>query len=1145
MLQFILGSPGSGKSHFLYQRIIDESIRHPEQNFLILVPEQFSLAAQAELVREHPRGGVLNIDVLSLNRLAYRIFDETGTSRHELLEESGKSIVLRRISLENKKEMPYLSRQLTRPGSIAAVKSVLSELMQYNVTEEKLLATVPSATPELQQKLTDIASLLTEYKEYCRAHFMNAEEVPLYLAQKIPASSFLRNCTVALDGFTGFTPSQLPVIRELLLTAKNVYITAVTDRSCMRPDVDRPELFRMTSTMIRQVTRLAEEHHVPAKEPVFLENGPEGRLAASPALTHLEAHVFRSPGKRSADFRGILLQSRENPAEEVRAAARMIRKRIRQDGLRFRDIALISGDLPLYGDLVRRIFPEYDIPFFIDEKRTLLTHPYTEFLRAALQLFTEGWSADAMFRLLRTGLTDLPSEGIDELENYVLACGIRSKKRWCEPWRGDYQGFDNTRLPAVNTLRESAASLLAPMHEAFTGKDATAKEKTKVLYEMSAACHVQEKLKAEEDALRERGEMALSLEYAQIYGIVMRLFDKMADILGDYTLSAKDYRALFEAALSETRIGITPPTGDQVMVGDVERSRLTNIRSLLFLGANDGLIPHPPAENAILTEADKTALMDCGIELAPLPEDDFLRQRFYLYLALTKPSETLTVSYARTDMNGAAQKPSFLVREVSRLFSGLSVTHEQEEAPDDIETPADGLHKMPSLFVKPLSPNEKQAYFELYRTLLLYDPDDLRIRMIPEAAGLTAHPEQLDEKTALSLYGRTLRNSVTRLEQFAACAFRHFASFGLRLRERQVFSYSGIDRGNILHKALEDYAGEIRKSGRLWQEVPVEERDALADRCLENTAAVYNGRLLHDTASSEYEIVRLKRMMRRTVQILTEQLSRGDFVPSGFEVQFRETEELPLSGFDPSGTVSMVLNGKIDRIDICETDGAVLVKIIDYKSGVMKYDLFRIYEGLQLQLLTYLDAALTLVRKSTGRAVRPAGIFYYSIDDPVVKADPAAPAEEKEEAILSALMPSGIVSGEGDVLPHLDKGLGRDYAKSSVIPVSLNKNGSVSSSSPVVPEEDFAYLRSFARKKAAAIACSILKGEASVAPYRDGNKTACDLCPFISVCGLDRRIPGSGYRDLERIPDDELMSLIASYGKEENDVLDKGSADRH
>ncbi|MBE5997382.1 MAG: helicase-exonuclease AddAB subunit AddB, partial [Lachnospiraceae bacterium] len=613
-LQFILGTPGSGKSRCLFQRIIEESMAHPEQNFLVIVPEQFSMQTQRELVRLHPRGGILNIDVLSLNRLAYRIFDETGADTRELLEESGKSIVLRRISLEKKKEMPYLGRHLRQPGSISEIKSVLSELMQYAVTPEDLLAGSASVSPELRVKLQDIASLLADYRAYCREHFMNAEEVPTYLARLIGRSAFLQNCTVAFDGFTGFTPVQLPVLRELLIHARNVYITAAIDRTWAKNPGGDSDLYLMSRAMMRSLYDLAGEVKIPVIPPSFIEDGPESRLARSPELRFLEKHIFRNRrALYEGETEGIRITSCENPHAEVRSAARRIRRMVREKGFRYRDIAVIAGDLASYGDLIRRIFPEYDIPFFVDEKRSALHHPYIEFLRAAMQIITEGWSAGAVFRLLRTGLTDLAEDDIDRLENYVLALGIRSRAKWSGSFTLHYKGQDEKELLLLNALREQVLALLAPVHDAFTAPGSTASDKTKALYLLSTACDVQVKLAAEEEKLREDGQLSLAGEYAQIYAIVMRLFDKMADILGEHAISARDYRALFESALTETRIGITPPTGDQVTIGDVERSRLGEIKALLFIGVNDGVVPRPAGTNGILTEADRAVLESLGI----------------------------------------------------------------------------------------------------------------------------------------------------------------------------------------------------------------------------------------------------------------------------------------------------------------------------------------------------------------------------------------------------------------------------------------------------------------------------------------------------------------------------------------------------
>ena len=1125
-IRFYLGPSGSGKSFRLFSDLIRESDADPGRNCFVIVPEQFSLSVQKELIRLHPRHGIMNVDVLSFHRLAFRIFDETGIDPGKILDENGKNLLLCRIMQEVGDDLPHLASLLRRPDAADGIRSVLSEFMQYNTSAEDLLSEGGRLPMQLRGKLSDIAKIEALYREAIEGTYLNTDEVPLLLADAVPRSRLLEGSLIVFDGFTGFTPVQLPVLRALMEHADALYFTSTVEADA---DLSAPwsenDLFAMGRSMIRDILRLSEETKSRILPAVRVSHTEMSRAAGSRDLRFLERRLFR---RTDEVFPGtpehISFAAYPDPYAEVCAAARRVRTLVREKGLRWRDVAVLTGDLPSYGDLAKQIFPAEGIPLFVDTRGDVLSNPCVEFFRAAMQLCRENWSRASVMRLLRTGFLPVAGDDADRLDNYLLALGIRGRNRWSEPFTGHYGKEDPGLVLYYNGLRESILRVLLPFSEAFTARGGTAAQKTRALYDLGLACGVQQKMADLADAPDCAPEDAGP--FRRIYPAVMDLFDKIVSTVDGIRMSVADFTALADGALSAIRLGVLPPSSDVVMVGDMQRTRIDGIRFLLFLGVNEGILPSPGNAPAILTESDRELLRECGRPLSPGPREEVCMHRFYLYLALTKPSEALFLSCARSSAGGEPLQPAYLLGVLRDLFPGLPVKDENIPSPREIETASDALRVLPALYRKA---EDRDAAEDVCALCLAAGEDPVRGR---EAdlflAALTFHgPESvLPEETARKLYGNVLHSSATRLETFSRCAFSHFASYGLALSEREEFTYGGIDRGSILHKALEQFAGTLRAKDIPWPSLSDEERDSLAEKCVRDAAAVHANRLMYDTAASRYEISRLERLMKRTVWAVSKDFSDSDFVPAGIEYDFTA-----------GGGGPVTLHGKIDRIDLCRRDGDVLVKIVDYKTGNTGFSLPQIHAGLQRQLIVYLSAALRRAEEESGLPARPAGILYFLISDPVVDDVPEGPGREERiaGAILNKLKQSGVVSDDPEILGLLDHHLAEPGGTSRSVPASVTKTGTLGKRSSVFSDEDFETVSRYMAHSIRRDGSRILRGEIAAVPFRMGQTTACGKCPFRSVCGFDEKLPACHYRVIENDPPEEILEQMR---KEVSDALD-------
>ncbi len=1115
-LHFILGASGSGKSHDLYENIIQRSIQNPQTTYFVLVPEQFTMQTQKELVDMHPNGGILNIDVLSFQRLAYRVLEQLGADNRQILEETGKSLVLQKVAQENQRRLPYLGGQIKKQGYIQEIKSLISEFMQYGISLEQLeevMEAVGKKKKVTARKLQDISLLYRAFRQYLEDELIPAEEVLDVLCQYIPRWDKIRNCEIVLDGFTGFTPVQNKLLYVLLGLCPQIWVTVTLgEGEDPHGKIAEHQLFAMSKKMVASLCSMARRQGVEITEQWVSASG-QWRFAQAPALHFLEQEIFRFRQKNyPGPVEEIRLFTAQDPKEEMEEVCRRISRLIREEGIRYGEIAVITGDLACYGSYARQVMEEMEIPCFLDEKHTIWMNPYIECLRAAVDLVRCNYTYESVFRYLRCGISDLEPEEVDMLENYVLALGIRGFGRWREKWIRLYRGMPSEDIQIINELRERFLDEV----EAFTlcckEKPRTVESLTKGLYAFGVRNRVQEKLKSRELFFREQGNRAMEKEYAQIYGIVINLMEKMIHILGKEELTVAEYQKLLEAGLTETKVALIPPSGDQVLVGDMERSRLKDVKALFFVGVNDQVIPKNKQTGGILSEQERSLFQEAGLELSPSRREAMYIQKFYLYLNMTKPSRYLTLSYSRADGEGKVCGPAYLIDSLRQMFPSLSMADAAANRDYSrlLERPAGGIPLAIQGLADLAGGRENAAWRELFHWYCCQPQYEKMASQMADAAFYQAPVDRIGKSVAKILYGQTGQFSPTRLEQFAACAFAHYARYGLNLKDRIYYEFRAMDMGNVMHEALELYAGYLRREEISWTDMTEETQRELIEACVDQVVADYGSTILYSSARNQYMIARIKRILRRTVWALKEQMQRGEFVPAGFEVDFP--------------------GGRIDRMDLYETEEKVYVKIIDYKTGNTHFDLTSLYYGLQLQLVAYLNGAMELEQKRhPQKDVEPAGIFYYNIQDPLIQSDSKEGTEATEQKILKELRMNGLVNSQREILEKLD-------ATGESLPVSIKKDGTLSKTSSVATKEQFAQMMQFTKKKMKKLTEAIQQGTAQANPYELGNKQACTWCPYQAVCGFDESVKGYAYQRLRPLSAEECWEAIKEECEDGHDL---------
>lgn len=1103
-LKFVFGPSGSGKSSYLYQHVIQESMKYPERNYIVLVPEQFTMQTQKDLVMMHERKGIMNIDVLSFARLAYRVFEETGGGGLPVLDDEGKNLILRKIAGDYESELKMLGGHMKKQGYISEVKSVISEFTQYDIGEDEIERVMESAgeSSRLYYKLADIRLLYRGFTDYLREKYITKEELLDVLSREVEKSERLKNSTVVLDGFTGFTPVQDRLLGELMRHCREVIVTVTMDRRENPYVYEHPyQLFALSKQMVTSLLQIAKQNKIPVEESVELYDHVPWRFKEQEALAFLEKHLFRyGAGAYEKEQEQVKLHLAKNPREEAYAVAEQVRRMMREDGYRLRDIGVIVSDMDVYADHLKQAFIKYDIPFFMDHKRSILLNSFVEYIRSVLHMAEQSFSYESVFRFLRTNLAGFTYEEIDELENYVIGLGIKGYKHWQEKWTRKLKGMAQEDLDKMNHYRRQLVEKVDGLIYVLRQRRKTVADITRAIYEFMVQENLQVRLAEQEELFKAKGELALAREYAQIYRIVIELFDKFVELLGDEEVSLSEYCKLLDAGLEEARVGVIPPEVDQVVIGDMQRTRLKDIKALLFAGANDVYLPGALLRTGLLSELDREKFAREKLTLSAGGKEKAYVQKFYLYLNLTKPSEKLNIYYSKVSADGKSVRPSYLIQELQKLFPKLKVRDEERYLKEQELTENIGFDRMIREFVQKRHETDG-AWCELYSWYKKNPKWQEKVERFLEAGYYRKPLDALTEEAAKRLYGEEFETSITRMERFAVCAFSHFLTYGLGLREREEYDFQAADLGNVCHRALERFSYKVERETGDWLKLTEEQRNQYVEESVEEAIADYGNSILYSSSRNAYLIVRMKRMLEKTVWALTKQLAAGDFKPSAYEMRFA--------------------NGKIDRVDTCEDGDCIYVKVIDYKTGSKSFDVTALYHGLQLQLMVYMDAALQLEQKKhPEKEILPAGVFYYRIQDPLID----RPKEgEERESILKELKPDGMISLEKEVLEHLDHCM---VGESSVIPVKYNKNGSLSKSSKAASAQDFYLMMKYAVNKVEEIRQKILSGDVKVNPYRRGTETSCDYCSYRQICGFDTKMEGYRYREIDAMSVDKVIQAI-------------------
>lgn len=1113
MLRYFLGKSGSGKTYGIYNEIKEFINKDLDSKVILLVPEQFTLESEYNLINQMQLDGLLNVEVLSFSRIMDRVFDETGHPDKKEINHLGKTMILKKIFDENKDKLSIFSSIYNQNGFISLFSDLIGELKRSGIYEDNILELKDGIKEDiiLSSKLEDISTVYVDFLRKTKDLYMDDEDKFDLLIDKINASSLVKKSYIYIDGFSGFTFQEMRIIEELARYSKSVTITFLYE------EAENTDIFEPSIRNLDRFRKIAEKWDLKEKQKIFTYDNNNFEL------NHIKDNFFRYPFEPYKSLpKDISIDIDSSLDDEIERIASEIVSLVREKGARWKDIALVCSTFENYESTIKRIFNEYQIPFFIDSKRTIMNSPLVKVIISSLRAVTSGFKYEHVFRLAKTGYIGLDVEEIHRLENYVIANGIKGKK-WDVLIDVDEYGseLEESRKKIIEALNNFKTSLK---------NSVCISDIIKSIISYTDSIELYEKLNVSIDKLKDEGRFEYVNEYSQIWNILMDLFEQAIEIIGDQKMTITEFTDMIEAGMREFKIGIIPPTMDKVLVGTIERTKSHGIDYMYIIGMNEGCIPSNRSDYGILVDEDKMKMISEGAliksDLKTIEEDEALA----FYSVLSRPSKKLKFSYPIANSDGKSLRTSIYIDRLKKLFPFLS---EESHVIDglslekQITNPASTLKYLVSSFREWIDSGKiDKRWFEVYKWYIENSEDSDRLNHIISGLFHDNQVKTIGREHAIKLYDLPLRSSVSRIEKFVNCPFSHFVKYGLKPKERQEYEIKMPDIGIIFHESIEKFGEKIFENRLNLDQITKENSDQMIDKIIEDMTKEYGKHVFESSYRYKYLINKIKRVGRRSAWTIINHIMSGEFDPVAYEIKFGDDKENSIPAFiiELANGEKIFLEGRIDRIDIFGDDDKTYAKIIDYKSGSKSFSFSDAYNGLEIQLLIYMDAVLKNSDFFKVDKVYPGGAFYFKIDDPLLNGD-NVDIKDIEKEIFKSLKLDGVVVKDLHVVNAIDSDTRRNN-KSDILPVDFKKDGDFSSTSKAITETQFTGILSHVKELVVDAGTQIIEGVTKVEPIKDGARVACEYCEYKGICQFDTRFEDNKYKSLKKYTKKEVLKLL-------------------
>ena len=1110
--KIIYGRSGTGKTTYIFNQI-KEKIKQKNKIYII-VPEQMSFVAEQHLLNTIDTNSSINAEVLTLSRMADRVISETIGNLQTHLSKIGKSMIIYDALDNQKDKMNFLK---SSDKNLELVQRTITEFKKHNVDKENLSKAINNLEDKyLQLKLSDIKNVLDKYQEKIQGSYIDEADSLTILAENIELVDFFTDSIIYIDEFAGFTPIEYKIIEKLCTLAKEITITVCTDSLENVENLD-DSIYYFNQITAEKLLDIAK------KTGSYIEkiNIDEIKKFKSQELLSLAENLYTNNTKKYTEkTQDIQLFIAQNPHYEVENVAQNILDLVKNKNYRYKDIAVVSADIENYSEDIKAIFEEYNIPVFIDEKKDVSQNILMKYIISLLNIYANNYSYESMFSYIKSGILEIPANKIFLLENYVKKWGIRGSK-W---YKSDFEFEEKNDIQdEVNKTKKQIIEPIIELKKNLSGEK-TAKEITKKLYEFIEKNNIQENILKKAEELEEKEQKEAADGYRAGIKIFFDVLDEIFMIFENDKMSFERYNKILQIGISQSEFGIIPSSFDQVLFGDTDRTKTRDIKILFLLGINDGAIPNILKDEGFLNDKDRDRLKENNIEIAKNSLELLYENQFNIYKVLCMPEEKLYLSYPVTDKEGKAIRPSILITQIKKIFENLTEDSDIIEKKYKITTKQATLNNVIEKYKQYLDGENIDEEWE--NAILWYKQNQKdKITKILKGADYTNIPEQITAGNIKEIYGKNLRTSISRLEQYRKCPFSFHLKYGLKLNEEEELKIRSLDTGKFMHEVIDEVFSKIETNQLDVKTISKEELNKIIEEIINQKLGMSKNYIF--TSSPKFIVLtkRLKKVVNESIQYIIEQLKNSKFELYGHELEFNEKSELKPMKIDLENGNQVTVTGKIDRIDIAKTENNTYVRIIDYKSSVKDINLNQVVAGIQIQLLTYLDEI------SQQKQFDPAGVLYFSLIDTIIKADKKMTDEQLKKEINKNFKMKGMIVADIDIVKMMDKKLAPSTS-SDIIPVYLDKEGNISEGkSKTLNKEKFERLQKYTKHIISEISKEIFSGNIDIKPYYMSKKTPCEYCQYKTICNFDPKLENNTYRYIKNLSNEEILSDICKNNK--------------
>ena len=1107
-LRIVYGRAGSGKSKFIYDEINNKINSGEKNKIYIITPEQFSFTAEKKLMEN--KKAIINAEVITFDRMAYRVLNEVG-GIHNNLTKCGKSMLIYSILQKEKNNLTLLNKS---DENIDLCIRTISEFKKNKILISDLKEELEKIEDNyLKIKLKDMILIYEKFELNIENKYIDETDLLTNLENNIEKTNFFNNSLIYIDEFVGFTKQELSIIKKIINISKEVTIAFCTDNLDFNTNPDT-DIFYPNKKTINKILKILNEN-----EKIETINLDKLYRFKNEELIFIENYLFnQKQEKYEKEINNIKLFLAKNKYSEIENVAKNIINLIKNDNYKFNEISIITKNITSYSALIKAIFSKYEIPVFIDEKKDLNQNILVRYILSILEIIIKNYSYESVFNYIKNPFLNLDEDDIFKLEKYVIKYGIKNNK-FKKDFTYGISEKNKEEIEYLNSLRKKIIDPLIILENKLNKKQSI-ENIINEFYLFLINENIEKKLN--EKIIKNNSEF--EKEYKLSYEIIINIFKEIKNIFKDEKITLDNFYKIFKIGLKNSDLGKIPATQDQIIVGDTERSRSHKVKAIFIIGLNDGVFPSVNKDEGFFNDTDRDYLKDKGIELAKGTVENLYDDNFNIYKAFTTAEEKLFLSYTSSDVDGKSLRASNLIFRIKKILKPIKEESDLLQKEDNNYFLEKNLYENLIFNISCFNSKNNKVENNLVLLYKYFNKNSQYKKILKnnlEYIKFLKLPEKIKKENIQKLYGNKLTTSISKLETFKSCPYEYFLQYSLKLKQREELKIKSLDTGSFMHEVIDQFFQETKSRNVSIKTIDEQTTKDIVDKIVEEK--LQEGKNYIFTATKKYQLLvkRLKRIILKAIKYIILGLNSSDFEIIGTEISFDDKK----GGYKPirinleNGRTAEII-GKIDRIDLAKDGQNKYIRIIDYKSSIKDIDFTNIYGGLQLQLITYLDAMCKI------EDFIPAGILYFNLLEQVINSEKKLSEEEIEEKIKNNFKMKGLILADVKVAIMQDNNL-IPSTSSKVIPAYMDKDGNLSpKKSSSITKEEFTKLQNYVNTTIKEIVNEILNGNIELRPYYKNKKTPCEYCTYKNICDFNSGIFKTEYRFINKKTKEDFFANV-------------------